>query len=47
VVNGTDMFPGIRYTGRLADDRRGQMTLGETTIVDGTGVQTSLNSRLG
>jgi hypothetical protein len=47
VVNGTDVFPGIRYTGRLADDRRGKMTLGETTIINGTGVQTSANSRWG
>ena len=29
VVNGTDVFPGIRYTGRLAGDPLGQMTLGE------------------
>jgi hypothetical protein len=47
VVNGTDVFPGIRYTARLADDRRGQMTLGESTIINGTGVQTTLNSRWG
>jgi hypothetical protein len=47
VVNGTNVFPGIRYTGRLADDRRGQMTLGETTIIDGSGVQTNPNSRWG
>jgi hypothetical protein len=47
VVNGTDVFPGIRYTGRLAEDRRGQMTLGETTIINGTGVQTTANSRWG
>jgi hypothetical protein len=47
VVNGTDVFPGIRYTGRLADDRRGQLTLGETVIVNGTGVQTTTNSRWG
>ena len=47
VVNGTDVFPGIRFTGRLYDDRRGQMTLGETTIINGTGVQTSANSRWG
>jgi len=47
VVNGTDVFPGIRYTGRLARDPRGQMTLGETTIINGTGVQTTANSRWG
>lgn len=47
VVNGTDVYPGIRYTGRLAGDRRGQFTLGEGTIVNGTAAQTSLNSRWG
>jgi hypothetical protein len=47
VVNGTDIYPGIRYTGRRAGDRRGQMTLGEATVVNGTAAQTSLNSRWG
>ena len=47
VVNGTTVFPGIRYTGRLAGDASGQMTLGEGVIVNGTGVQTSVNSRWG
>ena len=47
VVNGVDVFPGIRYTGRLAGDAPGQMTLGEATIIDGTGVQTTTNSRWG
>jgi hypothetical protein len=47
VVNGTSVFPGIRYTGRLAGDPLGQMTLGEGTIIDGTGVQRTANSRWG
>ena len=47
VVNGVDVFPGIRYTGRLAGDSLGQMTLGEGTVINGTGVQTSMNSRWG
>jgi hypothetical protein len=47
VVNGIDVFPGIRYTGRLAGDPLGQMTLGEGTIINGSGVQTSTNSRWG
>jgi hypothetical protein len=47
VVNGTTVFPGIRYTGRLAGDPLGQMTLGEGTIINGTGVQTTTNSRWG
>jgi hypothetical protein len=47
VVNATDVFPGIRYTGRLAADPLGQMTLGEGVVIDGTGVQTTVNSRWG
>jgi len=47
VVNGVDVKPGIRYTGRLRGDALGQMTLGEATIVDGTGVQVTTNSRWG
>src|SRR4029453_13670924 len=47
VVNGTDVFPGVRYTGRLAGDPLGQMTLGEGTIINGAGVQTTTNSRWG
>ena len=47
VVNGTNVFPGIRYTGRLSGDPLGQMTLGEGTIIDGAGVQTTTNSRWG
>jgi hypothetical protein len=47
VVNGVDVFPGIRYTGRLAGDPLGMMTLGEGTIMNGTGVQTTTNSRWG
>jgi hypothetical protein len=47
VVNETNVYPGIRYTGRLAADPLGQMTLGEATIIDGSGVQTTTNSRWG
>lgn len=47
VVNGVDVYPGIRYTARLAGDPLGEMTLGEGTIIDGTGVQTTTNSRWG
>ena len=47
VVNGIDVFPGIRYTGRLNGDPLGEMTLGEGTIIDGSGVQTTTNSRWG
>ncbi|MGE5374657.1 MAG: hypothetical protein ACM3XO_06325 [Bacteroidota bacterium] len=47
VVNGVDVYPGIRYTGRLKNDPLGQMTLGEGTIINGTGVQRTTNSRWG
>jgi len=47
VVNGVDVFPGIRYTGRLSGDPLGQMTLGEGTIINGSGVQRTTNSRWG
>ena len=47
VVNGTTVYPGIRYTGRLAGDTLGGMTLGEGTVINGSGVQTTTNSRWG
>ena len=47
VSNGMDVYPGIRYTGRLAGDPLGQMTLGEGVIMNGSGVQTTTNSRWG
>ncbi|PVW14801.1 GEVED domain-containing protein [Marixanthomonas spongiae] len=34
---------GIRYTGRFNGDPLGEMTVAETTIVDGIGVQTNTN----
>jgi hypothetical protein len=47
VSNGVDVYPGIRYTGRMAGDALGQMTLGEGVVINGTGVQTTTNSRWG
>jgi hypothetical protein len=47
VVNGTTVFPGIRYTGRLSGDPAGTMPQGEQTIINGSGVQTTTNSRWG
>jgi len=47
VVNGVDVYPGIRYTGRLKGDPLGQMTLGEGVIVNGSGIQRTSNSRWG
>jgi hypothetical protein len=46
VVNGVDVFPGIRYATRSAGDPLGEMTA-EGTIIDGTGVQRTTNSRWG
>jgi len=47
VVNGTTVKPGIRYAGRLANDPLGTLAQGEATIINGTGVQTTTNSRWG
>jgi hypothetical protein len=47
VVDGVSVYPGIRYTGRLAGDPIGAMSLAEETIINGTGVQTTTNSRWG
>jgi len=47
VSNAVDVYPGIRYTGRMADDPLGQMTLTEGVIINGSGVQTTVNSRWG
>jgi hypothetical protein len=43
----TTVFPGIRYAGRLATDPLGDLSLGEATVIDGSGVQTTTNSRWG
>ena len=47
VVNGTDVYPGIRYTGRLTTDPLGTMPQGEGVVVNGSGVQRTTNSRWG
>jgi hypothetical protein len=39
-ASSSSVFPGIRYTGRRAGDPLGQMTLGEGTMLNGTGSQT-------
>lgn len=39
-ASGAQVSPGIRFTGRLAGDPSGQMTLGEQTIINGGGSQT-------
>src|SRR5256884_5385012 len=47
VVNGIDVYPGVRYTGRLNGDPLGQITLGEGTIINGSGSQLTTSSRWG
>jgi hypothetical protein len=47
VVNATNVFPGIRYAGRLNGDPLGQLTQAETVLQNGSGVQTTTNSRWG
>jgi len=47
VSNATDVYPGIRYTGRLSSDPLGQMSLAETVIINGTGSQLTTGSRWG
>jgi hypothetical protein len=47
VVDGVSVYPGIRYAGRLAGHPLGEMTLTEVVIMNGTGVQTTTNSRWG
>jgi hypothetical protein len=39
VSNGVDVFPGIRYTGRLAGDPAGVLARGEQTLINGSGSQ--------
>ena len=38
---GTPHFAGQRFAGRLADDPKGQLTLGETILAEGEGAQTN------
>jgi hypothetical protein len=46
VSDGSSVYPGIRYTGRLATDPWGQMKA-ENTIVTGTGTQLNPSGRWG
>ncbi len=36
-VSSSSVFPGLRFTGRMADDPMGLMTIAETTIIEGEG----------
>jgi hypothetical protein len=46
-VSSSTVYPGIRYTGRLASDALGTMPQGETTLISGSGSQTGSASRWG
>jgi CARDB protein len=46
-VTNAVTFPSIRYAGRLATDPPNGLFQGEATLIAGTGVQTSTNSRWG
>jgi hypothetical protein len=47
VVDGTSVYPGVRYAGRLAGDPPGQLAQGEATLQNGVGSQLTTNSRWG
>lgn len=47
VSNATSVFPGIRYTGRLASDPLGTMPQGEGVMIAGAGAQTGGGNRWG
>jgi hypothetical protein len=40
-ISSQDLFPGQRFTGRLAGDALGTMTLKEAVLVDGEASQTN------
>ena len=41
VSNATNVYPGIRYAGRLVTDPPGEMSQGEAVLINGSGSQTS------
>jgi hypothetical protein len=46
-VSGNNLYPSIRYTGRLKSDQLNQMTIAEHSIFEGGGCQTSSTQRWG
>jgi hypothetical protein len=46
-VSGPSTYPSVRYSGRLAGDPLGVMTMAETEIATGTGAQTHPSGRWG
>jgi hypothetical protein len=47
VSNATDVYPGIRYAGRLVSDSLGELAQGEATLIDGSGSQLTTSGRWG
>ena len=47
VSDATSVFPGIRFTGRLASDPLGTLPQGEGVMINGAGSQTSTGNRWG
>src|SRR5207245_6617596 len=47
VFSADIVSPGLRYKDRLVLYPAGQMSLGECVIIDGSGLQTTTNSRWG
>ena len=43
VSGSTDVYPSIRYTGRLANDPLNEMSFAEITVAEGNSAQTSTN----
>jgi len=39
-VSGSDLYPSIRYTGRMRNDLPGMMTIAERSMIEGGGAQT-------
>jgi hypothetical protein len=46
-VSSSDMFPAIRYAGRLSGDPLNDLAQGEANMFSGTGAQTDTNGRWG
>jgi len=46
-VASSTVYPSIRYTGRLAGDALGQMTIAEQTVINGTATLSGTNHRWG
>jgi hypothetical protein len=46
-ASSTSVYPSVKFTGREPNDPLGQMSLGENTIVAGTGYQTHSSGRWG